>query len=115
MIMCLTLKSVISEDDIAFSHDNVEGIQKDVIDKITNISPLRLHQSSIKLQIFRQCSDVLDTSECHCGTLMKPQWRNIGNFIDYIFLDPFYIIMSKGYIILRYKVNLTIITAIHFI
>ena len=35
-----------SEDDIAFAHDNVEGIQKDVIDKITNISPLRLHQSA---------------------------------------------------------------------
>ena len=30
LIMCLTLKSVMSEDDIAFSHDNVEGIQKDV-------------------------------------------------------------------------------------
>ena len=47
---------------------------------------------------------------------MKPQWRNISNSIDYIFLDPFYIIMSKGYIILRYKVILTmLITAIHFI
>ena len=48
----------ISEDDIAFAHDNVEGIQKDVIDIITNISPLRLHQSeTLQAQFFKLRTD----------------------------------------------------------
>ena len=36
--------------NIAFCRDNAEGIKKDVIEKITNISPLRLHRSK-KVQV----------------------------------------------------------------